>query len=420
MKDDSESTHSRKGTLSSIISKMSRASGTSRRSQSKAFSPRHDEKEDWMKSHDRKSLSSKTAETMMTSSNGSGMNNQRVNFDNNDALGFPTETSIQEEPPETDDFDMFPDDEIINDLIRRRSKSAAPLDRRVTDRIKSEPRIGRKSRGKSAAPERDYYSHMQSSTPSSTRRGFVPNTDPRNIRKTSSYRDRQSRYGMDDHHDNDFLYSERNQQERHFSDYLRSRRTSSESMYRINSENDELKEENYKMSKQIETLKQKLSDLKFTSSIMSNSDDPEQNMNDRVSKVLSTLHRRNDKLEKDNTKMRDVIRSLRRTIDRQEETIGFYRMKDQDAELDYKAKDDIITLLEREKDEMRHFLLESQIENKVVNKKCDILRNKVTDLEQALMAKSGNNDKPKAPDKIVVLDSKSGDRDADTISSLGD
>ena len=394
-----------------------------RKAKSGTLSPRHEDKEDWLKSHDRKSVSSKTAETTMTSSNGSGMNNLRVNFDNNDAHGFPTETSIREEQQEAEDFKVFPEDEVIKDLIRKRSKSATPGERqRLMDRVKSEPRSGRKSRGKSAAPERDYYDHLQASTPSSSRRHLTAKTDPRNMtRKTSAYRDRQARYGMDDHHDHDFHYStERNQHERDFSDYLRSRRASNESMYRINSENEDLKEENYKMSKQMESLKQKISDLKFTSAIMKNSDDPEQNMSDRVSKVLSSLHRKNDKLEKDNAKMKDAIRSLRRTVDRQEETIGFYRMKDRDIELSYKEKDDVITLLEREKDELRHFLLESQIENKVVNKKCDILRNKVTDLEQALMLKSGSNPIPKAPERIILVDSKSGDRDADTISSLGD
>lgn len=399
--------------------------------------PGENDKDVFKKGNDRKSIGSKTATTAMTSSNGSLLHRQKFKDDWNDLVGFPEIDSLNESLDSENDDRIAKDDISVDDsAVMRRSKSNTPAHhRRKNTRAKSEPRHGKnKFKNKAAAlPELDSFDPLHSGTPSSSRRYRSNLTDPRARRGliASSPRDsrRSRRNEIETDSDRYFSSSRKFSSDRnsHYSDYLSprgsggmsrnrtygndSRYSRSDTRHMYKNDLDDFDERNYK-----ENLEDKMDDLL---SLLENGEDPGSKKNEKVSKILTSLHRRNKKLENENMKLRNALENLSRSAHRQDDAVEYYRVKEQDHYFDLKEKDDIIVLLEREKDELRHFLLESQLENKVYNKKCDLLRKKVTDLELAF-ARHQNRATPNAvkPEKMIIIESKSADHDDGSISSL--
>lgn len=378
---------------------------------------------------DRKSVGSKTATTAVTSSNGSALNSMKFNEEWNDLLGLPSSESFNDPFHIKNDNRLGRNDPSIDDsAVERLSRNEAPGKRpSIINRAKSEPRKGRnKSRNKkSAMPEVSSYNPIL--TPVSSRRYRSTTTDPRSreswfSRRKGSEMDNERYLSSDRHFSSDRQFASdfrltsdrddpyydpllsKGSRSSSRSSRLSARYLKNNSRYMYNKEFDDIKEPDYRMN-----FDENVTDLL---SFMDDDRGPNISRNEKVSKIISTLNRRTNKLEKENLKLKNTLKSLSRSAHRQDDAMDFFRMKEKEFYHDLKGKDEFIILLEREKDKLQHYLMESQIESKILKKKCELLRNKVTDLELAFNIERSRNFKN--PGKFFV----SANNDEGTVSSL--
>lgn len=232
-------------------------------------------------------------------------------------------------------------------------------------------------------------------------------------RKTnlSDYRD------YDDVRHSDYVHGLYSRREDRHMEYAEKDWSEREKIVDLSYENEDLKEANYRLRKEADEMKKQLEEVIQTSMFFSlnngmNSGSEKESLK-KLSKNFSSLHKRNKELEEENEMMRGSLRKLKSNTNRQEEVVELLREKEEEFQIDLQEKNEIIEALEKDRESLRQFLLESQIENKIINKKTDILQKKVKHLEYETMRKHGHSKHKDAPKYLDPSDQH-------TVSSLED
>lgn len=226
----------------------------------------------------------------------------------------------------------------------------------------------------------------------------------------------------------DYKYGKYNRRERggdHHARESRSDRRAKEKMLTLTSKNEDLKKSNMKLRQEIDDMKIRMGEVIEYSMFFQSNENGEKLSSStdgfkNMAKAFSKIQIDNKNMVSEIDELKGTIKELRDVIRGHEESIESFQDHEEDQVLELQEKNEFILALEKDKETLRQYLLEAQIENKIIKKKALLMEQKLDHLEASTGINSKRNDYRNDPSNKKGLYVHPPPPDETTVSSLED